>query len=166
MSQLANAATSQTLQYTISPTIVKACFTMQKANYQTQGQSKRAAAFTFDNTAQIQTLQFKCGNVVYPQSVYDFSYGLDRAYEDYLNHSQQIAKDSGKEDIIIYSNLNDGTSNVNNFGPIFVAPIVKDDTDPTNTLELNATYKWCCRSDVHNSVITGRASHFHHTGWI
>jgi hypothetical protein len=145
MSQLAANATSQTLQYTVSPTIVKACFTMQSADYQTITPSKGEAAFTFDNQAAIQTLQFKCGNVVYPQTIYSFTYGLDQAYEDYVNHSQQVAKDSGKEDIGIYSN-NPAPSKIancvsaQNWGPIFVAPLVKDETDPTNTLELNATY--------------------------
>ena len=28
----------------------------------------------------------------------------------------------------------------NNWGPIFCAPIVKDTTDPTNTLEVNSTF--------------------------
>ena len=140
MSQLAAGATTQTLQYTVSPTIVKACFTMQPTGFQTIAQSKRTSAFMFDNTAAIQTLQFKCGNVVYPQTMYNFAYGLDQAYEDYLNHSQQIAKDAGKEEIGVFSNSNNGTTNLQNWGPIFVAPLVKDETDPTNTIELNATY--------------------------
>ncbi|HEY9757643.1 MAG TPA: hypothetical protein V6C97_20910, partial [Oculatellaceae cyanobacterium] len=140
MSQLAANATAQTLQYTINPLIKKVCLTMQSAGYQTIAASKRTAAFQFDNTAKIQTLQFKCGNVIYPQTVYNFAYGLDHAYEDYINHSQQITRDSGKEEIGMYANLNPPATNVNNWGPIFVAPIVKDDSDPTNTIEMNATF--------------------------
>ena len=147
-SQLASGVTAQTLQYTISPKIVKVAYTMQAANYQTAiTAAKRTAAFQFDNQAKIQTLQFKHGNLVFPQTMYNFTYGLDDAYEDYVNHSQQILKDSGKEDILGYSNLltnifnTDGTTyNLNQWGPIFLAPIVKDVSDPTNTIEVNATF--------------------------
>ena len=144
MSQLAAAANKQTIQYTISPTITKVCYTMQRDIYQDAAAvNKRTTAFMFDNTAGIQTLQFKHGNVVFPQTVYSFSYGLDQAYEDYINHSQQIAKDSGKEVYDMYSNKYADPAvytNPNNWGPIFVAPLVKDRTDPTNTIELNATF--------------------------
>jgi hypothetical protein len=140
MSQLAANATAQTLQYTVSPTIVKCCYTMQGADYQTEGTSKRCAAFTFVNRAAIQSLQFKHGNLVYPQTTYNFAYGLEQAYEDYVNHTQQIAKDSGKEIYDMYANKYNGTTAVNNWGPVFCAPIVKDRSDPTNTIELNATF--------------------------
>ena len=134
------------LQYTVSPKVVKMALTMQAANYNVIAANKRTAAFMFDNSAGIQTLQFKHGNLVFPQSMYNFSYGLDDAYEDYVNHSQQILKDSGKEDIDVYSNskLNVSTltttTYLNNWGPVFLAPIVKDITDPTNTMEVNATF--------------------------
>ena len=141
VSQLAANSTAQTLQYTISPTIVKCCYTMQGADYQTEGTSKRTSAFMFVNRAGIQSLQFKHGNIVYPQTTYNFSQNcLENAYEDYINHSQQIAKDSGKEIYDMYANKYNGTTAVNNWGPIFVAPIVKDRSDPTNTIELNATF--------------------------
>jgi hypothetical protein len=113
---------------------------MQGADYQTEGTSKRCAAFTFVNRAAIQSLQFKHGNLVYPQTTYNFAYGLEQAYEDYVNHTQQIAKDSGKEIYDMYANKYNGTTAVNNWGPVFCAPIVKDRSDPTNTIELNATF--------------------------
>lgn len=145
-STLASNGTSLTLQYTIGPSIKKCCFTMQAANYETIGVSKRTAAFQFDNLAKVQTLQFKHGNVVYPQTIYNFGYGLEQAYEDYVNHSQQIAKDSGKESYDIYANqyqvggFKVDATNLNNWGPIIVAPIVKNEEDATNTIEINATF--------------------------
>jgi hypothetical protein len=140
--QLANGAKNLNLQYTASAKIVKMCFTMQGANYQNPVLDKRTAAFLFDNQADIQTLQFKHGNIVFPQTMYNFEYGLEDAYEDYLNHSQQILKDSGKEDIRLYANLDIATvTNLNIPGPVFVAPIVKDVTDGTRIIEINASFK-------------------------
>ena len=163
-SQLPANNTANTWQYTVKPTIVKACLTMQAEKYQDMTiQSKRAAAFTFDNSASVKTLQFKHGNVCYPQTVYDFTYGLDAAYEDYVNHSQQISKDSGKEELTVFINKNNGTTNVQNWGPIFVAPIVKDESDPTNTLEVNATFTgvnaitYCYVSSLEEQVVSVKA---------
>ena len=74
------------------------------------------------------------------------TYGWDCVYQDYINHTQQIAKDSGKEPFKYYNNQATGgaaslsLNNRNNWGRIICAPIVKDRTDPTNTLEVRTTY--------------------------
>lgn len=141
MSTINNGETSKIFQYTISPTIMKACLVHLPVGYKTvaDGAAKWDTAYLFNSTIAVSTLQFKVGNVVYPQTPYSFTYGHEDAYQDYINHSQQIAKDSGKEEYAMYRNLKVAPDR-NNWGRIFVAPIVKDRSDPTNTLEVNHTF--------------------------
>jgi hypothetical protein len=67
-------------------------------------------------------------------------------YLDYCNHTQQIAKDSGKELYKYFNNEATGGANSltlndrNNWGRIILAPIVKPRDDMTNTLEVNLTF--------------------------
>ena len=70
-------STSNTLQYTVSPTIVKACLvhlpsTYDQAITSTAGR-KYDAAYLFNSPIAIQTCQFKVGNCVYPQTPYSMA---------------------------------------------------------------------------------------------
>ena len=142
-------AEANTLQYTISPTIMKACLTHVPVTYDqavTVAAAKWDAAFLFNSPLALTTCQFKVGNVVFPQSPYSMLYGWEGVYQDYINHTQQIAKDSGKEPFKYFNNEATGGANSltlndrNNWGRITLAPIVKDRSDPTNTLEVRTTF--------------------------
>jgi hypothetical protein len=137
------AATNKIFQYTVSPKIVKAAFVQLDDNYKTIANANRkwTSAYMFNYSTQVPTaLQFKCGNVIYPQSGYNFgAFGREEAYQDYINNTQQIEMDSGKEEYAMWANGKAGNDR-NNWGSIFVAPVVKDPTDLSNTLELDITY--------------------------
>jgi hypothetical protein len=139
-STISDGDTQTTMQYTVAPTVMKVALVHQPVGYDAMdATAKLSAAFLFNSPLQVTTCQMKNGNVVFPQTPYSMTYGWRAIYQDYINHSQQIAKDAGKEPYQYWCGTA-AADDRNNWGPIILAPLVKDRMDPSNTLEVRESF--------------------------
>lgn len=136
------SANSKMLQYTVNPSIIKAVVAhyAPNANILAAADRKYQTAYLFNGGLNLNTCQFRLGNISIPTAPYDFTtYGYIEAYQDYINQSNQLFKDSGKEPFTLWQGAQ--AANVrNNWGKLIVADITKPELDIQNSLEVSLTY--------------------------
>ena len=135
------AQTNENRQYQVSPTIVKSAITFLSTLYNTAGQANKIYAgnlFKYANdvlatgspgTRGLTALTFKLNNITIPNSQWNFNEGYREAYINYVNETGGISDSAGKETFAEWLA----------YGPIYVANVVKPESDKSNSLQINAS---------------------------